>query len=348
MASSSLPTTCYVAVVTLSVLFGFMLSTNAQSACPRAYGCQCGNNLLRDKPGIAVVCSQGGLPDIPVNDMPGITRYLYISAPPANPNHFRIVPGMFSKFNMLEEIQLTGSDQLQSIGEDAFFELSATLRVLNLTNNAIEYLLENDFRNLENLQQLYLDNNLVTGLNSGTFVKLKRLELLSLRSNKIRDLPEAFSTGLSQLNKLDLSNNPLGTSNNLMYRGTVLASAFNITRNLQTLLLHNTNLSTLPFAELGRDLPNLEQLDVGGSPFCSIADGQFSRLRKLKYLNLCGLAQSCGGQFQLGPKAFAVLNSLERLDLCKICMHKKFVASKIQVYNSQCFCSHSLSQATMN
>lgn len=123
---------------------------------------------LQNKFGMTVICDRGGMTAIPVQSIPRETRVLIVSAPEGNPNRFnRLQLQLFSKFDALEELHLTGSISMRKIGTDTFYDLGETLKVLNVSNNAIDFIIENDFRKLHYVTELYLDNNYVSTINFG-------------------------------------------------------------------------------------------------------------------------------------------------------------------------------------
>lgn len=82
-----------------------------------------------------------------------------------------------------------------------------TLRVLDLSENNIDKFADNDFVQLENLEELDLSYNKLTYL-PPSIGKLKKLKKLNLSGNRISYLPKEFEN-LVELKSLDLSGNPI-------------------------------------------------------------------------------------------------------------------------------------------
>ncbi|XP_070610962.1 leucine-rich repeat and transmembrane domain-containing protein 2 [Erythrolamprus reginae] len=161
--------------------------------CPSS--CKCNSGSLE------VDCSGLGLSSIPL-DIPTSTRtFLFLN------------------------------NQLSTLSEQAFSNLSALQR-LDLSNNFLDQLPENVFRDLVNLTELQLRNNSIRSLDkdllqntnllhqldlsinglaqipSGIFDDLPSLRWLSLRSNRLQNLDRVTFEPLISLQQLHVGDNP--------------------------------------------------------------------------------------------------------------------------------------------
>lgn len=122
---------------------------------------------------------------------------------------------IFTNMTYLEEVHITRS-RLPAIGEATFCSLQCNpfcgsqLRLLDLSQNNINSLVQTNFKCLDLLEILDLsDNNLSTSLPSAPFVYLRNLRKLSLAKNKIREIVPLMFHSLNLLEELDLSENEL-------------------------------------------------------------------------------------------------------------------------------------------
>ncbi|XP_031786345.1 protein artichoke isoform X1 [Nasonia vitripennis] len=91
------------------------------------------------------------------------------------------------------------------------FESSQRLRIINLSNNLLQEIHVNVFKNLKGLEMLNLSNNKIKTLDSAILPSLKSLDL---SNNSISDLDFQFHKAYPKLTELNLSYNKLDDSIN--------------------------------------------------------------------------------------------------------------------------------------
>ena len=153
----------------------------------------------------------------------------------------KIVPSDFAGLPVLEELLISGSQQLTTIQANAFSELSASSRFgsllvggnriktvdrdafdglslsdsywptprISLSGNVIETLPLGVFDEVSGLEGLELQYNHISGFEEGFFANLPDLETLSLTGNDIKSIPTGMFKGLTALTDLALSHNAL-------------------------------------------------------------------------------------------------------------------------------------------
>ncbi|ROT80006.1 hypothetical protein C7M84_001278 [Penaeus vannamei] len=126
-------------------------------------------------------------------------------------------------------------NSISRITEDTF-DVSHTLRSVDLSANALVSLGSSVFKSLPSLDSLSLENNQISSLDEETFDGIGNLTSLDLSYNKISDLPPGVFKALPKLQHLSLAFNPLTNMN-----GSVLWSS----RNLVTLDLSGIGFKTL-------------------------------------------------------------------------------------------------------
>lgn len=125
---------------------------------------------------------------------------------------------------------------------------------IDLSDNSIETLGVNDFRDCPDLNEIILDNNRLTVIDKQPFSTLKKLRRLSLASNGLVELQRDLIWRANKLTSLVLDNNPIHIPTDL--------SLFNSTK--------------------------LEDLSMVGCNVTELYDETFSGLTQLKTLNLTG------------------------------------------------------------
>lgn len=214
-------------------------------------------------------------------------------------NNLRLLPRDVFKNTVIEHLDL-------SFNEIALFPVTAlshigfTLRYLDLSNNRIEYLDSNIFRNTQFLSNLNLGNNLLTVLSDNTFSSLGGLRTLDLSFNSIKANYKELFHNLPNLRHLNLAN--LGLKS-VPYLPLTNLTSLNLTSNFITSyketdvkrlvnlrhldLSHNRLTSLVP--KMWVHLKNLNVLDLSYNPIVRITPNSFKLLHNLSYLNLNGL-----------------------------------------------------------
>ena len=145
-----------------------------------------------------------------------------------------------------------------------------------LSNNRLESLPSDVFRNLSQLQWLYLYNNRLESLPSDVFRNLSQLQWLILYNNRLELLPSDVFRNLSQLQLLYLYNNRLES---------LQSSVFRNLSQLQTLFLYNNSLESLP-SDVFRNLFQLRGLSLYDNRLESLPSNVFRNLFQLRGLYL--------------------------------------------------------------
>jgi hypothetical protein len=111
-------------------------------------------------------------------------------------------------FSREQALHLSGNS-LTTLAAETFSTLAASLRVLTLNNNGLEFIYGRAFDGLSRLVSLTLDNNRMTFLPGDAFVGMNNLSTLILRRSSLRSVFSRVFAGLRGLERLDLSFNEL-------------------------------------------------------------------------------------------------------------------------------------------
>lgn len=194
------------------------------------------------------------------------------------------------------------NNRITVISENAFEYVKQTLRVINLSKNAIQYVNRKIFRGLTALTALYLAYNNITYIESNAFAESSNLKWLDLSSNSIQFLERGTFDGLNNLRGLDLSNNLISdkditihTFSPLVYLNELQLND-NLFRNLEWLealeLKHliNLNLAHNQIAVVGPHFEKmaigLEKLDLSQNIIEIIHLNAFHGMHRLRHLNI--------------------------------------------------------------
>ena len=113
--------------------------------------------------------------------------------------------GSFRGIIGLEHLSLT-SNSFRRIPVCSHVHLSDSLKILDMSNNNIEFLSTTDFKGYYNLEKLYLEGNHIKDINDA-MSNLTQLIFLRLKNNAIRQGTKNPFKSLSNLKHLDLENN---------------------------------------------------------------------------------------------------------------------------------------------
>ena len=182
----------------------------------------------------------------------------------------------------ITSLSLAG-DGITSLQEDDFEDLDK-LENLNLSDNSLTSLPEDIFKDLDKLEILELSDNSLTSLHRNIFNGSSRLPALTrlyLSGNSLSSLPEAvFSNGLGALKILDLSDNSLTSlPENIFDRSPGLP-------DLTELDLSGNSLSSLPEAVFSNGLGALKILDLSDNSLTSLPENILDGLSALDSLDL--------------------------------------------------------------
>jgi len=179
------------------VIFGWILSTDAFSGCPKSCFCNVNSQI--------VYCSRRGLPALP-EGIPDDTKQVNM-----NGNIFRspsLHKSNFSSLPLLEHLYLSECG-IESLGTDTFSDLK-NLKWLDLSNNQLHVIQDYTFRGIS-LQNLFLNGNRGLQLQSSSLSGL-RVNGLYLHDCGLQDLqPDALRAANDTIRYLWLNGNELET-----------------------------------------------------------------------------------------------------------------------------------------
>ncbi|KAM9493843.1 vasorin a [Clarias gariepinus] len=174
--------------------------------------------------------------------------------------------------------------------------LPASTQNLYVFQNGINFLNEQDFVGLVDLQMLDLSQNELSVIPDGVFGPLKSLRNLDLSSNKITQISKNSFNGLVNLERLYIHNNRIQS---------IHPAAFSGLENLLELKLQRNQISLLPVLHLPRLLlldlsfnsipapgpvdlqtPHLESLKLAGLGLTTLDEGLLRRLGNLHDLDV--------------------------------------------------------------
>ena len=147
-----------------------------------------------------------------------------------------IVPGDFAGLAMLNELKINGSPLLTTVPANAFREVTASLRELELDYNSISSVHKDAFNHLSVLTILELSSNAIVSLDADLFDGLTALTELHLTDNAIVSLDADLFDGLTALTELHLANNTIASLDANLFDGLTA---------LKTLRLHGNHIKFL-------------------------------------------------------------------------------------------------------
>lgn len=126
----------------------------------------------------------------------------------SNNRIFEIPSFVFGRAPHVNHVDLH-NNRIAVVNENAFEYVKSTLRLINLSQNAIQYVNSKMFRGLIALSSLYLANNYITYIEPKAFAESSNLTWLDLSSNRIQEFDPDTFVGLNHLRSLILSNNSI-------------------------------------------------------------------------------------------------------------------------------------------
>jgi len=151
------------------------------------------------------------------------------------------------------------------------------LEWLILSNNNLQTI-DEKFANLESLKKIDLSNNQLENLDPQTFRDVKSLRKLNLNNNQLIELNKCLFQNLVYLNKLDLSCNLIEELDHEIFKDLV---------NLTSINLSNNNLEVLDEFTF-MDLFHLNKIDLSNNNLKRLEKETFKYLNKLIHVNLSG------------------------------------------------------------
>ncbi|XP_014359353.2 toll-like receptor 7 [Papilio machaon] len=169
------------------------------------------------------------------------------------------------------------NNKIYELPAEVFKDL-LSLKVVNLSENAINYLPEGLFQSTREIREIYLKNNELEILPKRIFNRLEQLLVLDLSGNKIRSdhIEDETFGGLIRLIVLDLSHNTLARVSRNMFKDLFFLQILNLSNNSIGQIEDNT------FSPLF----NLHTLNLGQNKLLTIEDHVFNGLFILNKLNL--------------------------------------------------------------
>ncbi|CAG5013623.1 unnamed protein product [Parnassius apollo] len=312
----------YTVLLVMSIIWPLNVK-GAEITCPSE--CTCRTTFDSELGQILrIVCSKGGMHNIPVEFFDRNAEVIVISAPRDRPNFLTIGP-IFNQptpFVNLRELHIVNSN-VPSIGQYSFWGLQH-LRLINLTYNNLTSIGADNFKGLISLTELYLDHNNIEQMPSETFRHLTALKTLILSNNRISTLVPRLFRMLAKLTFLDISDNPLEDLNPEVFKDIQHLRLFKcrrcLLRRINTQIYHlvahleELDLGENQFKYLTSDefisLKKLNKLRLDGNQLSVIVDNMFGRNRELRLLTLAHNRLAL-----LAPAALTNLTSLNHLDI---------------------------------
>lgn len=201
--------------------------------------------------------------------------------------------------NRLKSLNLYGN-QLKSIKQGIFTGMSRSrLEILDLSENELQDIADESFKELVRLQTLNLSANSLIQLSGKTFIGLQLVRRLYLCENDIYRLTEKTFEPLNSLELLDLVGNNLQTLSSQVFGGSG--------SRLKKLFLSRNSIASLP-GDLFQLTPNIDYLSIAFNELTTLDPNLFSPLVNLKKLHLGHNLLE-----QIPPKAFDDINFVTEL-----------------------------------
>ncbi|XP_075975148.1 toll-like receptor 7 [Anticarsia gemmatalis] len=193
------------------------------------------------------------------------------------------------------------NNKINELPGEVFSDL-LSLKVVNLSDNAISYLPEGLFYNTREIREIYIQNNELETLPKRIFNRLEQLLVLDLSANKLRSdhIEDETFGGLIRLIVLDLSHNAVARITRNMFKDLFFLQILNLYNNSVAFIEDNA------FSPLF----NLHTLNLGQNKLQAIEDHVFNGLFILNKINLNNNMLS-----YISENAFRNCSDLKELDL---------------------------------
>lgn len=193
----------------------------------------------------------------------------------------------------------------------------------NVSESGIEYVTQNAFTNLQNLNYLYLQKNNIVNISADAFYGLRQLYELHIEHNELEELTPGFLSGF-EANSIYLSNNKIKELPPNIFKGlfgimslylssnklnVLHLDSFAYLNGIEILSLHDNNLCHIPLG-MFKHLQTLRILDLSKNKFTKFAPGTFSALKNLLSLNI-----SYNNLIEVDPAYMLPLARLTNLDV---------------------------------
>lgn len=212
------------------------------------------------------------------------------------------IPEEIKALSSLEEFQISNQnngDDPEINGKSLKYLASLSrLKLCDLSENQIDYVLPSEFGQLTNLESLYLNGNQFKYTIPTELNKLVNLKHLFLNQNRLIGDADKFED-LPSLETLDLSNNEIWVSKN-----------FNLSVNLKSLYMNSIKKDDIEiWTTIGR-LSNLEYISISNSNLMGTIPTELGLLTSVTHLQLNN--NDLSGTV---PSAIGAMTDLEKLDL---------------------------------
>ncbi|KAF5290884.1 hypothetical protein FQA39_LY14564 [Lamprigera yunnana] len=215
-----------------------------------------------------------------------------------NNNIIEIDEDTFKNLTNLTEIDL-GTNLITL--KPKLFRYSTNLRLLDISQNNLEYLPIGIFQNLKNLKYLYMWSNKFSTLNTKTFEDLENLEILELRNTNLESLPDDIFYSLINLRMISLAMNKLSTLSKNTFRNN---------QHLEVIQMQqNEDLETLPDYFFS-NLTHLKNVELNECKLSALPENLFYGSAHVQNLSL-----NYNQLKELPEHIFKGLSTLENLDL---------------------------------
>lgn len=281
----------------LILILYLIIQVKCDSVCESLCTCRYDNKLEGDYRGENVDCSYSDEGILKTNHtLPPTVRSLDLSLT----NLSCVTPSSLLRSETMIEL-LLNNNGISDIAPDSF--LVPALKRLDLNQNRLEFINEDIFKSLNNLEYLNLANNKFVTFKRLTFHRLSNLNEIILDGNdlgpSLRDtnLFDRSGFGLTQkIKQLSVSNINLNAVEDNFF-----VDAYDIRK----LVIANNNISDV------FEIPyTIEYLDLSDNPINEISSEDFSDLPALKILKLNNLRIE-----EIPEYTFAPLHSLIELEL---------------------------------
>uniref|UniRef100_A0A1I7WD42 LRRCT domain-containing protein n=1 Tax=Heterorhabditis bacteriophora TaxID=37862 RepID=A0A1I7WD42_HETBA len=257
--------------------------------------------------------------NIPINQLPGYafqrihTKKLILKNNGLREIHPNAFDGTLTE--ILEELEIKGNF-IESIPQNGLSRLKK-LRALSLSDNLIEYVLNNSFLSYESrniIQRLDLSSNKIRAIHSTGLLGLENLTQLYLDKNQFHNIPTEALLNIPTLQDLSLGVN---------FIKDIPPGSLPLPK-LISLSLEVNYIRTIPADSL-QSVPNLVYLYLGNNLLTSVDPSMFFYMRNLKVLSMgnnkditsisynCKLKSNC--RFYIAHDTFSNLPELVSLDL---------------------------------
>lgn len=157
-----------------------------------------------------------------------------------------------------------------------FDGLRSSIQVLNISDNQIDEIKQDTFKDMYNLKILDLSNNDIHVIENFSF-DLLSLDHLLLQGNSLTHLWKTYFTGAKKIINLDISYNKLTD---------ISSDAFDsLLNSIRTLKLHNNQIKHIHVG-MFRGMKYLQELNLANNQIINIDSNGFEDLQNLKVLNL--------------------------------------------------------------